>query len=152
MSGCPCVVLSGLLTVPPCMCVLAASCPAAKAELAELAERVDKVWAARLEQPDPLLQGCQREEVGVVLCFVAGGMSMLRICAHAHWSSTRSHVSCAGKSASVPSRLVGVLTTTCVGFPMCWLLLTCGATDRRPPRCMDGLPDQARGREEVSCC
>jgi hypothetical protein len=40
--------------------------PTAKAELAELAQRVDKVWAARLEQPDPLLQGCQREEVSWV--------------------------------------------------------------------------------------
>jgi hypothetical protein len=42
-------------------------CPAAgaaaKADAAELAERVDSVWAARLEGPDPLLAGCQREEV-----------------------------------------------------------------------------------------
>ncbi|KAF8055817.1 hypothetical protein HT031_006592 [Scenedesmus sp. PABB004] len=35
----------------------------AKADLADLAERVDKVWAARLEGPDPLLAGCQREEI-----------------------------------------------------------------------------------------
>jgi hypothetical protein len=43
------------------------SMPTAKAELAELGQRVDKVWAARLEQPDPLLQGCQREEVSLGL-------------------------------------------------------------------------------------
>lgn len=35
----------------------------AKAEMAELAEQVDKVWAERLRQPDPLLQGCQRAEI-----------------------------------------------------------------------------------------
>lgn len=46
-------------------CIL--SMPTAKAELAELGQRVDKVWAARLEQPDPLLQGCQREEVSLGL-------------------------------------------------------------------------------------
>lgn len=50
-------------------CVLACCCTTtAKAELAELAQKVDKVWAARLEQPDPLLQGCQREEVRLVTC------------------------------------------------------------------------------------
>jgi hypothetical protein len=41
----------------------AAAGPAAKADAAELAERVDSVWAARMEGPDPLLAGCQREEV-----------------------------------------------------------------------------------------
>lgn len=41
------------------------TCDAAKADRAELAERVDKVWAARLVGPDPLLAGCQREEVRV---------------------------------------------------------------------------------------
>ncbi|KAF6250875.1 hypothetical protein COO60DRAFT_1629284 [Scenedesmus sp. NREL 46B-D3] len=35
----------------------------AKADAAELAERVDSVWAARMEGPDPLLVGCQREEI-----------------------------------------------------------------------------------------
>lgn len=53
--------------------------PAAKAELAELAERVDKVWAARLDQPDPLLQGCQRDEVR---CAVLGCNVMLVCSAH----------------------------------------------------------------------
>jgi len=48
-----------------CMHVGGAS---AKAELAELSQQVDKVWAARLEQPDPLLQGCHREEVGDAIC------------------------------------------------------------------------------------
>eukprot|EP00878_Enallax_costatus_P003885 GHUV01004105.1.p1 GENE.GHUV01004105.1~~GHUV01004105.1.p1 ORF type:complete len:477 (+),score=158.20 GHUV01004105.1:186-1616(+) len=35
----------------------------AKADRDELAERVDKVWAARLEKPDPLVEGCKREEI-----------------------------------------------------------------------------------------
>jgi hypothetical protein len=48
-----------LLTFPCCP----AAGAAAKADAAELAERVDSVWAARLEGPDPLLAGCQREEV-----------------------------------------------------------------------------------------
>lgn len=43
-------------------CCLAAG-PAAKVDAADLAERVDSVWAARMEGPDPLLAGCQREEV-----------------------------------------------------------------------------------------
>lgn len=51
----------------PGVCLLFVA-PAAKAELAELAEQVDKVWAERLRQPDPLLQGCQREEVRCAAC------------------------------------------------------------------------------------
>ncbi|WIA09843.1 hypothetical protein OEZ85_010057 [Tetradesmus obliquus] len=35
----------------------------AKVDAADLAERVDSVWAARVEGPDPLLAGCQREEI-----------------------------------------------------------------------------------------
>jgi hypothetical protein len=75
-----------LTVLPLCACCVRLPCvpAAAKAEMAELAEQVDKVWAERLRQPDPLLQGCQRAEVrwagwggagSVVLCCAVQGCS-----------------------------------------------------------------------------
>ena len=54
--------------IPAVLCVPVLATLAAKAELAELSQKVDKVWAARLEQPDPLVQGCHREEVSQQGC------------------------------------------------------------------------------------
>jgi hypothetical protein len=60
------------LCAPPCTHPTrppaAAGAAAAKADLADLTARVDSKWRARIESPDPLLLGAQREEVRAPLC------------------------------------------------------------------------------------
>lgn len=56
-----CLIIKTWLLRCAALCVVL--CAAAKVDAAALAARVDDVWTARLTQPDPLVQGCQRDEV-----------------------------------------------------------------------------------------
>ena len=82
-------------------------CAAAKVDAAALTARVDDVWAARLTQPDPLVQGCQRDEVRGV----QGGRGEL--------TPTAEH--CAGlplRSGLINAAYVHALLNTCSNVPV----------------------------------
>ncbi len=111
----PCVIYNALCHVSyimPCvMCHVSwhtnPSQFAAKADADELAERVDAVWSARMQGPDPLLVGCQRDEV----CVPRASPCMLRArrwrcSAHHHTMHQSPHVlTCACRWNTVWRRL-----------------------------------------------